>query len=101
MLREFQLILESIRSQPDVKSVRNLVNEGINWQILLNLAEQHGVRPMLFRILKSVCWDAVPQASQLELERFNTTNVEKNLVLTGELLRLIDILAQHAIPTAT
>jgi Uncharacterised nucleotidyltransferase len=100
MRTAFQLLLRCARSQPDVISITDLVNEGVNWQILLRLAEQHRVRPMLFRSLKSACWDAVPKATQLELERFNRANVQKNLLLTGELLRLIDIFEQNEIPIA-
>jgi hypothetical protein len=56
---------------------------------------------MLFRNLKLICWDAVPQTTQLELERVNKANVQKNLVLTAELLRLIDLFQQNRIPIAT
>ena len=45
---------------------------------------------MLLQTLKSVCWDAVPQVIQLELVRFNRANAQKNLIFTGELLRLLD-----------
>ena len=98
--REFQLLLRCARTQPHVISITDLVNEGVNWQILLRLAEQHRVRPLLFQSLKSACWDAVPKATQLELERFNRANVQKNLLLTGELLRLIDRFEQNEIPIA-
>src|SRR5262249_39469615 len=85
---EFQLLLYCARSRPDAGSVRDLVSKGIDWQILLKLAAQHCVRPMLLQTLKSVCWDAVPQKTQLELTLFNEANVQKNLFFTGELLRL-------------
>jgi hypothetical protein len=99
-MSEFQLLLYCARSQPHMRLITDLVNEGVNWQILLKLAEQHGVRPTLLQSLKSVCWDAVPQETQLELERFNRANVQKNLLLTGELLRLLDIFGQNAITIA-
>ncbi len=55
---------------------------------------------MLRRGLKSVCWDAVPQETQLELERFNRANVQKILFSTGELIRLIGLFQQNDIPIA-
>jgi hypothetical protein len=55
---------------------------------------------MLLETLKSVCWDAVPQKIQLELTLFNKANVQKNLRFTGELLRLVDLFKQNAIPIA-
>ena len=98
--QEFQLLLHCARSCPDAGSVRDLVNAGIDWQILLKFAAQHCVRPMLLQTLKSVCWDTVPQRIQLELTTFNKANVQKNLLFTGELLRLIDLFQQNAIPIA-
>jgi hypothetical protein len=99
--REFKFLLCCARSHPDVASVKDLVSKGIRWPILLNLAAQHGVRPLLFKTLKSVCWDEVPQEVQLELTQFFKANAQKNLVFTGELLRLLGLFQQNAIPIAT
>ena len=99
--REFQLLLYCARSRPDTEGIREVVNEGVNWQALVELAQHHYVRPMLLRSLKSVCWDTVPQTTKLELERFNRANVQKNLLFTGELLRLFDLFRQNRIRTAT
>jgi hypothetical protein len=98
--QEFQLLLHCARSRPDAGSVKDLVGKGIDWQILLKLAAQHCVRPMLLQTLKSVCWDAVPQKIQLELTLFNKANVQKSLLFTGELLRLLDLFQQNAIRIA-
>ena len=98
--QEFKLLLSCARSRPDAGSVRDLVSKGIDWQILLKLAAQHCVRPMLLQTLKSVCWDAVPQKIQLELTLFNKANVQRNLLFTAELLRLLDLFQQNTIPIA-
>src|SRR5262249_37481496 len=99
--REFQLLLYCARSQVDAGAIRGLVNEGVNWPTLLGLAQQHGVRPMLLRSLKSVCWDAVPRTTQFELERFNRVNFRKTLCLANELFRLLEVFQQNGIPIAT
>ena len=97
---EFQLLLCCARSQPDAGAVRDLVSKGVDWQILLKLAAQHCVRPMLFESLKSVCWDAVPPKIQLELTLFNKYNVQKNLFFTEELLRLLELFKKESIQIA-
>jgi hypothetical protein len=56
---------------------------------------------MLFQTLKSACWDAVPAKIQLQLTLFNKANVQKNLFFTAELLRLLDLFQQNAIPIAS
>jgi hypothetical protein len=99
--REFQLLLYCARSQPDTQSIRELANQDVNWQALMQLAQQHYVRPLLRQSLKLACWDAVPQNIKLELEQFNRLNVQKNLMFFGELLRLVGLFHQNCIPIAT
>jgi Uncharacterised nucleotidyltransferase len=96
--RDFEFLLTCLKSNPDRDSIRGLISGGIDWQILLAHAAQHGVRPILFRTLKSVCWDAVPHEIQTDLLRFTIANAQKNLLLTAELLRLIEIFTQAGIP---
>jgi len=97
---EFQLLLYCARSQPDPRRIRDLVNEGVDWQKLLQFAQQHRVRPMLLRSLKTACWDAVPQTTQVDLERFNRANIQNNLFSAAELLRLLSLFQQNRIPIA-
>ena len=99
--REFQLLLYCARSQPDAESIKNLIGRGVNWQALVELAQQHYVRPLLLQSLKSVCWDAVPKTTKLTLERFNRANLQKNLIFARELLRLSELFQQNRIPIVT
>ena len=99
-IREFQLLLYCARSQPNTESIRSIVTEGVNWQYLQQLAEQHGVRPLLLQSLKSVCWDTVPETIQLQLNYFNRRNIQINLSIAGELLRLLGRFKQNGIPIA-
>ena len=96
--REFQLLLYCATSQPDAGRIKKIVQEGISWQALLELAQQHGVRPILRQTLKSVCWDSVPQTFQRELEHFYRANVQTSLLFTGELFRLLSLFQQNGIP---
>src|SRR5262249_42741914 len=97
---ELQLLLHCARSKLDTRLIRAFVNEGINWDGLLKLARQHRVPPLLMRSLKSVCWDAVPSTAQLKLESFYRASVVRNLFLTGELLRLLDMFRKNDIAIA-
>ena len=97
---EFRLLIYCARSRPNAGLIIDLINKNIDWQMLLKLGEQHCVRPLLFRSLKSVCWDAVPQTIQLELTLINKTNVQKNLLFTRELLQLLGLFEKNSIPIA-
>src|SRR5262249_1255026 len=88
------------RSQPAIESIRSIVNDGVNWRYLQELAEQHGIRPLLLQSLKSVCWDAVPETTQLQLNYFNRIKIQQNLSIAGELLRLLGLFQQNGIPIA-
>jgi hypothetical protein len=98
--REFQLLLLCAHLQPDAASIIDLVSKDLDWQMVLELARQHGVRPLLRLGLKTACWDAVPRSVQIELEHFNRINVQKNLLFTGELLRLVGAFQQNGIRLA-
>jgi hypothetical protein len=96
---EFQLLLYCARSQPASQRIKQLVDEfAIDWGKLLALADQHCVRPLLLQTLKAVCWDAVPASVRLELEGFCKSNAQKNLLLTGELLRLLRSFHENEVP---
>jgi hypothetical protein len=95
--REFQVLLYCAQSHLDAGRMTDLINQGLNWSTLLEGAELNGVRPMLRRGLKSVCWDAVPHLIQVELERCNRAILLRNLVCTGELLRLLSVFQQNGI----
>jgi hypothetical protein len=69
--REFELLLYCARSGPAAESIKELIDQSINWQTLREPARYHGVRPLLHRSLKSVCWEAVPHTTQRELGCFN------------------------------
>jgi putative nucleotidyltransferase-like protein len=98
--RDFDFLLACLKSTPDGDSIRGFISGGVDWQILLAHAAQHGVRAILFQTLKSLCWDAVPRAIQADLLRITRANAQRNLLLTAELLHLIDKFRQADIPIA-
>jgi hypothetical protein len=96
---EFQLLLYCARSEPASGPIKRLVDRSaIDWGKLLALADEHCVRPLLLQSLKAVCWDAVPQSIRLELEGFCRSNAQKNLLLAGELLRLLGRFDENEVP---
>jgi hypothetical protein len=61
-------------------------------------AQWHGVMPLLYWQLKDICREAVPQGVLAQLGSAFNANAQKNLVLTGELLKLLKIFKSNAIP---
>ncbi len=74
-----------------------LLQGGIDWDYLLQTARRHGMIPLLFWHLDNACPEAVPEAYMTELRRHFRSNSLKNLLLTGELLKLYELFEQNDI----
>src|SRR5260370_10798107 len=102
---EDQLIIVVARRSLDTagaERLRSLVQRDLDWEYLLAPAHRHGVLPLLYYHLNSVCPTLVPQRAMTQLKVDNHENTKSNLFLTAELLRLLTLCeAQriHAIPS--
>jgi hypothetical protein len=76
--------------------LRLLLQKPLNWESLLNRAEQHGVAPILYQVLSS-CGSEVPPAGLALLKQRYETNLHRTLFLTRELIRILDHLDALAI----
>jgi len=85
---EFDLLLSLARTARDGERVNAIVNAGVDWRVLLDLATRHGVRPLVYRSLLNVCWDQVPADVRVEWEDAYRSITGRNRFVTGELLRI-------------
>jgi hypothetical protein len=69
----------------------------IDWEYLIRIALQHGVIPLLYRSLSTVRPEAVPKIILEKLRYHFHANATRNLLLTKELLNLLDLLEAHQI----
>nr|RNJ70615.1 MAG: hypothetical protein EDM05_04025 [Leptolyngbya sp. IPPAS B-1204] len=98
---EIKLLLCCARVQMDATTAAQipaLLQAGIDWDLLLQIAVQHGVAPLLYWSVKSACPDAVPPAVLQRLQRLFHINAQQNLLLTQELLRLLSLFEAEQIP---
>ena len=65
---------------------------GIDWDRLLRLAEENGVRPLLHRALAAADSRYVPQAVRQRLQQAVRENTIRSMVLTAELARVLKAL---------
>ena len=97
---EIELLLSCARTSIHPRALerlRTLVCQDLDWQRLIRLAGSHGVLPLLYRSLSRNSADAVPKAVLSELRESSRSNVQNNLLLTAELLRLLDFFVDHGI----
>ncbi len=100
---EERLLLYCSRTTTDPKiteSIRSLLHEEIDWTYLTEASASHGVVPLLYRSLGAACRDAVPDPVMETLHSRYHANALRNLLLTRELLRILDCFQAQGIPVA-
>lgn len=69
-----------------------LLSGNLDWDLLLSLAEPHGLAPLLHWHLSRLFPGRVPAASARRLEDQFRANLQANLKLTAELVRILKLL---------
>lgn len=82
----------------DVERLRILLPLNIDWEYLIETATHHGLMPLLYWNLNTICPELVPKTSLAQLKNSFCANVCHNLALMSELLEILDFLALHEIP---
>ena len=81
-----------IARQEKTDRLRQLAREPIHWNVLFDLADRQGTRPLLHQALVDV-EQAVPAAELSALKLSYQTNLHKTLFLSRELIRIVDRLS--------
>ncbi len=66
--------------------------EGVRWKVLFDLAERHGVHPLLYRAFSGE-QDWVPAAEMRVQSQLYQANLHKAMLIARELIHLVDHLA--------
>lgn len=80
--------------------MRSLLRCDLDWQYLLEMADRHGVIPLLHYHLNSIAAETIPPQVISQLRNDNEKNTKQSLFLTGELIKLINLLEAHGIQAA-
>ena len=89
---EVRLLLDCARTCLDAQRasrIKTLVSKDIEWAYLVRMARGHGVMPLLYRSLNSICSDAVPKLTLEELREHFYANAGRNLFLAKELIKVV------------
>ncbi len=97
---ENELLICLARPTVDVaktERVRRLVRGGLDWDYLLAMADRHNVIPRFYYHLNAICPETVPDQALFKLQDHNQENTRRSLFLTGELLKLLELLEAQGI----
>jgi Uncharacterised nucleotidyltransferase len=97
---EFRLLLACCsvgKREPSEGNLRELLEGGVHWPEVLRLAEHHSVVPLLYQALCGLS-GPVPAPTLDDLRGRYSHNARRNLMFTGELVRILDCLERHSVP---
>ncbi|HVN18236.1 MAG TPA: nucleotidyltransferase family protein [Dongiaceae bacterium] len=85
-----------VYSEEKTRRIRALLTSQNQWPTLFDLADRHGVQPILAQALFSV-QDLVPAQELANLRKSYESNLHKALFLSREFVRIVDCLSQAGI----
>jgi len=98
---EAELLLCCARSRMTANMaarIEALLRESLDWEYLLRVANRHGLGPLLYRQLKAVSAERIPAVYAQQLAELFRRNAARNVILTGELCRLLRLFAARGLP---
>jgi len=97
--REWSFLLAACSAIPlpeEVIRLRTLLEQPIRWNVLFDLAEHHGTLPLLYQALSGI-EDVVPADEMRSLKKSYQTNLHKALLVSRELIRIVESLTERGI----
>ncbi len=101
MRKEEELLLCCARTYmppPTTARLKALLLEDLDWEYLIQIAQWHGVTPLLYHSLKNTCPESVPQEKLKQLREYFQANSCHNVFLTKKLIAILRLFANHEIP---
>ncbi len=85
------LLIECARAHPDPGELRRLSGVCSDWDGLVQSASEERLAPMVFWALSRACPDAVPREALTALQNRFREGMQRSLLYTKELFRLLDL----------
>lgn len=102
MQPEYQLLLGCARtklSKNNQDKIRKLVNNGLDWDYVLQMGKAHGLAPLLYSHLHRIDHNhQIPQPIMDQLHNIYYGNLARNLLLYDELSRVLKSFEAKEIP---
>ncbi len=77
--------------------IRELAKKNIDWDEVINIAKSHGLLFFLYKNLKIICKEYVPDESFVKLKNYYINNTTRNLSLSVKLVRIIKLFKESGI----
>jgi Uncharacterised nucleotidyltransferase len=100
MSPEMRLVICLSQSHIDYitsEKIKLLIQKKINWKYVIEIASEHGLISFVYKGLQTVCPNQVPFFTLRKLEHLFWNNLQRNLLITGELTKIIKLLQKEEI----
>lgn len=94
---EYALLLHSMVHLNETSGTEKYINNAIDWLYLIDIADHHGLLPMLNHALNDVRKSVTESTLSLLNDRYQA-NLLRNRILTDELATLLELFNKHDIP---
>ncbi len=100
---EILLLCCTSRITPEIsKRISRLIDSGVDWKYLLELAQVHGISPLIANsFIVSDTIKQIPQPYSVSLKNNYYNNLRRNILLSGELVGVLSAFNRHCIPVIT
>lgn len=91
---EIALIIECCKEDQDQNAITKYINNISDWDKFRKLSYTHGVFPLIYKTLKNY---SIQQEQLQQLQQTNLEIVKKNMLLTSELIKVMQLLEDNGI----
>jgi len=98
---EIELLLCCARTDIDealAERIPGLLQQELDWGYLCQMAGRHRLLPLLFQGLNATCPGAVPETILSYLRQSFQVNAQRSLLMTGSLVKVLQVFAEQDIP---
>ena len=74
-----------------IEQINSLVQRNLDWDYLISIAARHGMLALLFNSLNNTRPEAIPENIFNKLRSYFQDNIRRNLLLTSQLLKILEI----------
>ncbi|PSB07017.1 hypothetical protein C7B62_21155 [Pleurocapsa sp. CCALA 161] len=101
---EIELILCCARTKLDecfTSNIKALLEKKLDWHYLLKVAAEQGIVPLVYYNLNRTFPQQVPVEILTQLHQHFQANVQRNLLLTAELIKILKVLEDNKVEAIT
>jgi Uncharacterised nucleotidyltransferase len=84
-------------SAEKIERIKILIKQELDWDYLIQIAYGHGLILLLYTNLNTIAKEIIPETAFNQIRSLFYANAQRNMLLTGELVKILRLLQEHGI----